>query len=112
MMHSSRGHGSAIAREHSLQSLTPEEQSAAATAGGAEAAGEDVVSDGGGRAVAAVGGGLGGRKEGRDDRRRWIETRRHDQVVATANGCVAGVVPLLIEGGGLELLAALAPGLQ
>jgi hypothetical protein len=79
-MHSSRGHGSAIAREHSLQSLTPEEQSASATACGAEAAGEDVVANGGGRAVAAVGGGLGGREERRDDGREWIEVGRHYQL--------------------------------
>jgi hypothetical protein len=79
-MHSSRGHGSAIAREHSLQSLTPEEQSATAAARGAEAAGEDVVADGGGRAVAAVGGGLGGREEGRLDGRGRTETKRHDRL--------------------------------
>ena len=75
MLHSSRGHGSAIAREHSLQRLALEQPSTPPLAVGPEAAGHHEVPDRGRGAVAAVGGGLGGRQEGRNQGRRWITGR-------------------------------------
>src|SRR3954471_21649804 len=64
MLHSSRGLGSAMTQDYSVEICGSEPPDAATTAGRAEAAGADEVADGGGGAVAEVGRGFGSRQEG------------------------------------------------
>src|SRR4051794_23175288 len=103
MLHSSRGHGSAIAREHSLQRLPPEQPSAASLAGRAEAAGEHEVPYRGGRGVTAIGGGLGGCEKRRIDRRNRIASRPHDRL-SRSRAAALPHLPLAMSLGPARLL--------